>query len=403
MVGGRLQVEKLRAVPWRHLGPLAIGALAVRVAYLLAIVDGRPAQSDAYQYLDIARHVGAGDGFAMQWPQVSVHATAFRPPVYPTLLGAWVFVFGDSVTTARVLNAVIGVGVVLATYAVARRLGNERGALIAAWLVCLYPPLLANDATTLAEPLALLLLLAIVWATSEGRWWSVGAFAGLLTLTKPSAQGLVVMLAVAALAIGFRRRGDEPWRRPSLLNAGHVVVAAAILVVPWVIRNQVQVGSASIVTSNGFNLFAVYGELAQERGEFVDSTTDPALQSLDFRLLRFDEAEWNDELTRRARASLVDRPGYVVTTLGRNVVHWFELSPTENDLPEVLDGRDLDFRHLTLPLFYVVTPLRPRRHRPRLRRAGSDWASSPSRCRSPTSRPRRWCSSRRLACGHRST
>ena len=41
--------------------------------------------------------------------------------------------------------------------------------------------------------------------------------------------------------------------------------------------------------------------------------------------------------------------------LGRNALGYLELTPSENEFAEFLDGRNLDFRRATLPLFYVVT------------------------------------------------
>ncbi|MFN8051101.1 MAG: glycosyltransferase family 39 protein [Acidimicrobiales bacterium] len=337
--------------------PLVVGAIVVRVLYLVVIVSGRPPASDADQYLDIARHVRAGEGFVMQWPQLRVHATAFRPPAYPALLGAWMRVFGESVTAARCLNLVLGVVVVVATFALVRRLRGDRAGLVAGGLVCVYPPLLANDATTLAEPLALVLLLAVVWAAMDRRWWLAGVTAGLLTLTKPSAQGFVAMLVVLAFVLAFRERSGGPWIRRALVASATVLATAAVVVVPWIVRNQVELGTTSVVTSNGFNLMAIYGDVARERGTFVDIVGDPAYQSMHFRLLRLDEGQWNDELTRRALSQIREHPGYVASTVGNNLRYWFELSPGRNDIPESQDGRDVDFRHLTLPLFYPVTVL----------------------------------------------
>jgi hypothetical protein len=41
--------------------------------------------------------------------------------------------------------------------------------------------------------------------------------------------------------------------------------------------------------------------------------------------------------------------------LGHNVVNFFELRPDQNESAERSDGRDITFRSVTLPVFYVVT------------------------------------------------
>jgi hypothetical protein len=72
-----------------------------------------------------------------------------------------------------------------------------------------------------------------------------GAACGLLVLTRPSAQLLVVV--VAAWLIW--RAG---WR--SAVRFGVVTI---VVVAPWVFRNWVIVGTPTVVTSNGFNLVSV--------------------------------------------------------------------------------------------------------------------------------------------------
>lgn len=329
--------------------------LVVRILYLLVVVDDRAPLSDADQYLDIARNVARGRGMAMQWPQLHVHPTAFRPPVFPLLLGGWIRVFGSSVFAARSLNALIGLGVIAATYLVSCRLGGRRAGLVAALLVTLYPPLLANDATTLAEPLGLLLLIGMLASFLSRRWWALGLLGGLLTLTKPAAQGLLVPVLLVVIGLCLRDQGEgREWRRAALA-AATVLGCAGAVVAPWVVRNHVRLGTTAIVTSNGFTLTAIYAEAAQQHGSFLDPVYGAPYQSLDERLLRWDEGRWNDELVDRALKGIRRHPTYVADVVWRNLGRWFELTPSRNDDPERLDGRHLSVRHWSLPAFYLIT------------------------------------------------
>ena len=330
-------------------------ALVVRVGYLAAMV-GRPPLSDADQYLDIARNVSAGNGVAMQWPQLHVHATAFRPPLYPVLLGGWINLLGDSPTVARALNVLIGLGVVALATLFARILGGRVGGLVTGGLVAVYPPLLANDATTLAEPLGLLLLLATLLAVSRRRWWAVGLAGGLLALTKPAAQGILVLLVVTAVALVAMSGGDRHWGRAAAAG-GIVAATGAMVILPWVVRNRIELGTTSLVTSNGFTLTAIYAPVAQKQGSFLDPVYGSPYQSLDERLLRWDEGRWNDVLVERGLDGLRDRPSYLLRVVWGNLGRWFELTPAANDDAERLDGRHLRLRRLSLPLFYAVTVL----------------------------------------------
>lgn len=298
--------------------------------------------SDAGQYVSIARALAHGDGFSLQYPQIAVHDTAFRPPLYPALLAAvgWT----DALWPARLLSIALGTGVVLLAAVLAQRIGGPRAGLCAGLVVALYPPLLANDTITLTEPLALLLVLGIALLMDDAHWLWAAALAGALVLTRPNAY-LVVALVVF---VAFRRAGTKT-----------AVVATAIalaVVVPWSVRNIVQVGTPRLVTSDAFTLAAVFAPPAQDADGFVDPVFSHAYDDdLELRLSQFDEADWNDELTDRALDGLRDNPGYVVENSARTVLEFFELTPSENDSPERIDGRNLHFRHATLPLFYFVT------------------------------------------------
>lgn len=316
-------------------------ALAVRLFYWLVLTPDYSPERDADHYVAIARYLAGGDGFAAHFPGTVLHATAFRPPLYPALLGTVFAVFGESVGAGRVLNLVLGLGVVLLTDQLGRRLGGPVAGFVAAALVGLSIPIAVNDVTTLTEPLSLLLIAAtFVLLLDRHPHWA-GLTTALLVLTRPSAQGIAVVVA----AWIWWRLG---WRRAATFAAIVMVVVA-----PWVVRNAVQVGTTSLVTSNGFNLAAIYSPQARADDGFVDPAGDVRFE--DIRLLQFDEAAWSAELTDRGLSSLRAEPTQVLHVVGRNLPLWFELDPAGNDNPERSDGRHLDARRWGLPLFYATT------------------------------------------------
>ena len=325
--------------PRRMAGLIAL-AIAARVAYWMVTRDYAP-DSDALDYQVIAENFARGDGIANNFPQLEMHATAFRPPAFPMLLGGLFRVFGASVGLARLTNLVIGVIVVLLVERLVTRVGGPAAGLAAAVLVAIYPPLVINDITVLAESLSLLLLVLIVLALSSGRWALAGVETGLLVLTRNSAQLFVVVIAVLILRwLGWKRA------------LGYASLAV-LVVVPWVVRNQLQLGGAVITTSNGFNLAATYSDEAHATGDFVDAVFDPRFS--DVRLLQFDEIAWDRALRKRGLDGLRRHPEDVLKVSGRNSLKYFELRPSENEAPERLDGRNITVRNLSLPLFYVVT------------------------------------------------
>ena len=325
--------------------PLVAASLsgAIRVIYILCITPHYRPMSDADQYLDIARNIARGNGIAMQWPQLEVHATAFRPPLYPLLLSGWIWLAGDAPGTARWLNVGLGILNAVLCTALGRRLAGRNGALFVGIGYAIYLPFVANDTSTLAETLAITLTMLLLVAISERRYLLVGLAGGLLMLTKPAAQGLVVLLVVVLAAGAWRSARDASIRGrlvAVLATAGVTALAAVTIVAPWLVRNRDALGDATLVTSNGFNVTAIYGERARSVGGFVDPVYDPENQSLGERLLRFDEARWNRELTDRGLDGLRSDPAYVVRVVWRNLGGWFELTPWVNDVPELLDGRD---------------------------------------------------------------
>jgi 4-amino-4-deoxy-L-arabinose transferase-like glycosyltransferase len=323
----------------RGLGLIAL-AVAARALYWLATHHYTPT-SDADSFLQIATNFANGDGLSANYPGLELHPTAFRPPAFPLVLGSAFWVFGTSVGLARLVNLVIGVGVVVLSERAGTRIGGPTAGLLAAIFVAIYPPLVANDVTILAESLALLLVLLVVLTVADGRWQLAGAATGLLVLTRHSAQLLPFVIAIA-IVVWFG------WRKA----AGFVGIAV-LVVTPWVIRNQVQLGSPVLNTANGFNLAARYSEEAHQTGDFVDPTKDARFD--DLRLAQLDEVVWDRALRTRGLDGLREHPLDVLRVMAQNNGRWLELQPSFNDVPDALDGRDLTIRHVSLPFFYVVT------------------------------------------------
>lgn len=323
--------------------PLFVAALVVRILYWAVVFPDWVPAADADQYVRLAQNLADGLGFAVEFPQTDMHPTAFRPPLYPAVLAPGAWLFGDALWPARLLQAVLGSVVAVLAGVLTARIGGRRAGLLAGGAVALYPPLLANDTVTLTEPLALGLLLAAVLLIDEGRWAAAGVAGGLLLLARPNGYLVILLLAGwAALRLDLRR-------------GAALAAIAALVLFPWLVRNQVQVGTWRPTTSDGFTMSAIYGLPSQEAGHFVDPVWSPAYGDLEHRLARYDEAAWNDLLTQEAIDAVRDNPSYVRYIVERNFRGYFELSPYLNTFPEVSDGRHMGFREATLPLFGVVT------------------------------------------------
>ena len=332
-----------RSAPRHGLLVVLAVALVARILYWVLVTPDYSPDSDAAQYFDLARNIVNGHGYAMTFPQLELHPTAFRPPGYPYLLAAVLKVFGVDygVGPGRALSLVCGLVAIALVYLLVRRISTPIAALVAGLCMALYPPLLANDTVLLTESLSLALLAGVLLALVVRRWPLAAVLCGLLILTRASAQYLMILLALWVLwQLGWKRA------------LGFLAIVAAVLS-PWFIRNQIQLGSPYFVTSNGFNLAGTYSPAARESRLFVDPVIDDRFKQ--FRLAQFNEGDWQDQLQAFAIEDLKSHPGQVPGVLFRNAQHLFEFTPAFNEWAERVDGRNLDFRNATLPLFYVVT------------------------------------------------
>jgi hypothetical protein len=326
---------------WRTLAWLALGAVGVRLLYLVAFARDYVPRSDADHYQVIAAAFAHGDGISAPFPFTYPHPTAFRPPLYPALLGSVYWVTGVHVGAGQIVNVALGAAVVVLAALLGADVAGYRAGVAAGIAVAVYPPLLANDVVLLSEPLSLVLLLTMALLLVRGRTAWAGVACGLLVLTRPSAQ--LFLVVVAAWLIW--RFG---WRA-----AVRFAVVTIVVVAPWVVRNWVLVGTPAVVTSNGFNLVSTYSKEAQASGGFADAVFDG-------RFTRINQTNRNEvELDRAYRDHALDavRNDWTIPArvLGHNVTNFFELRPDKNESAERSDGRNITFRNVTLPVFYVVT------------------------------------------------
>jgi hypothetical protein len=138
----RPRFDPRRPATWRRRNIIGISVVVgaiTRILYWVLVTPDWVPSSDADQYVQIARNLAAGDGFSLVFPQLELHATAFRPPVYPLLLAVPTWIFGDDVLwPARVLSLLLGLGVIAAATTLAHRWSGPVAGLSTGLLVALY-------------------------------------------------------------------------------------------------------------------------------------------------------------------------------------------------------------------------------------------------------------------------
>jgi 4-amino-4-deoxy-L-arabinose transferase-like glycosyltransferase len=325
----------------RSLVVVGATALCVRVGYVLVFMRHYTLDKDAHSYYAIGRAVSRGHGYVFTLPFEFVHATAIRPPLYPTVIASAFRVFGTHVGVAQGVNVVAGTAAAVLAALLGYRIAGRTAGLCAGIAVAVYPPLIANDVTVLVESFAVLLLFALVLFLAEGRTVCAGVVLGLLMLDRASAQWFVFIVAAWVLW----RFG---WR-----HAGRLVAVALLVVSPWVVRNWVHVGGPAMVTTNGFNINAKYSDEAAMVGGFTDGFVD--MRFAPMRAQSNNEVDLDARLRSNGLQGLRAHPSRLLHVVWANFRQWFEISPGLNRDPERFDGRNLGVRHWTLPLFYVVT------------------------------------------------
>lgn len=293
---------------------LLLLALACRVAVVRTTPDFDPSTAaDPADYQRHALSIARGDGY----PESLVAAggpTASRPPLYTYWLGGVFKLSGNRVSAARYAQAAIGVLTVALLGLIAWQVWGRLAALIALALAAVFTPLMVVGASLLTEPLYLPLELAALAAVIQHRRsphryrWALagGLLAGLTILTRETGAVLLVAL-VAAVWTGTPRLSRRALAAPVLL-----LVAAALTVLPWTLRNAIEMDSFIPVSTTGpFALSGIYNDAAREaRAAFRVPQLDPRYAPI-VRRTDLEEAD----IARKLRSEVVDyvreHPAYV--------------------------------------------------------------------------------------------
>ncbi len=264
----------------RNGGTIGLAALAAILLLGLGLRlgeawDGRAPVFDAAAYAEIARNLDEGEGFTLG-STATQPASNYSPGLPLFAAGVYKLTGGVHERTVRLLLALLGTLAVLFTYLIGRRLSGPLAGLIGAAAIAIYPALLEYQGMLMSEPLAATLLsggvLATLWAAGPAvlargscrgvRWLVPGVLFGGLALVRPEYLGVVLLVSLLVLARGWR----VGWRQ-SLAMTAIFLAGAALLVVPWTVRNAVALDRfVPVSTGGGQVLFA---------GTYLPSNGDP--------------------------------------------------------------------------------------------------------------------------------
>ena len=246
---------------------LAIGALLVRGGVCWQSLDKYRDDPDAYR--SIAETLGTKGVLGLTAENGQAIATAFRPPLYPTLLSWFVQDQQLPSTAVACLHILMGVATVLFTYCAAvsmlPRDARFWGPALAAILVMVDPLLLQQSRLVMTETLAAMLVSVTLW------WWAccrhklhgalsgmtLGTLMSLAFLARPTFVAWAFLLVFATLVADlctFKTGSGRDWKKRlwSGLPFSLAVVAVLVVVIgAWALRNLRAVGDPVWATTHG--------------------------------------------------------------------------------------------------------------------------------------------------------
>jgi hypothetical protein len=286
-------------------------ALVVRLAAIAATPHYVPRHDDR-DYDRLAWAMASGDGY----PPVRIHghdyAVAYRPPLWPAVLGAGYALAGHRVIAGRIETALLGSFGVLALAWVGGELLGPRVAWWAGAIGAVYLPLVLMASVLESETLFVLVALLAVGFALRGWALSAGAMVGLAALAR--VDGLILLAGIVPL-IGLRR-------------SPYVLLACALAIAPWTIRNALELHAfVPVSTESGATLAGTYNAASMNDGfapgSWVLLRHTPDLAVIEHNLTPVQQ----DRALRDAALQFVAKhPWYPAEVLTFNLQRWLDLA-----------------------------------------------------------------------------
>ena len=215
---------------------------------------------DSVEYLQLARslvehHFFSADG---------VTASTFRPPLYPGVMAALAMAGWPSARAVLVVQELLGVATVVATYLIGRQYFERRVAVAAAVALACAPMTARFASAIMTETLFsfFLMLGVLCWAR---KWpWACGAMFGCAMLTRAVLLPFVALMGASAFIA----------RAPVRTFLRQACIAAVLVVAPWVARNAIQTGRVTVADA-GWAVNLYFGSV------IVHAGSNPWTQLLD--------------------------------------------------------------------------------------------------------------------------
>lgn len=338
------QIEVKQSDPTRAERNWLLAILVIAGFLRLGIVCSKPGSllDDRDLYWGLARRIVAGDGFVH--PELG-HITAYRPPLYPLLL-ALIVGSGGGLKLLAAAQITLSTATVWLTWMLGRRLNLGRRALIAAGLVAINPLLVQATAVAMTETLFTFLVTACLLFAIKNKWIAFGISSGLAALCRPTMFAFVGIAAIVFLLryLWFQKHIRAVWK-----HAVFTMLAFAVVIAPWGIRNWWHFGRPIVTTTHGgYTLLlgnndeAYLEEAAKPFGTVWDSRLWQ--RSLEEELQRAgisssDEVERDLWMSERAWTWITSHPHEFTVACWLRIRRFWNINPAGSDaasLPRVI-------------------------------------------------------------------
>jgi hypothetical protein len=252
---------------------MAVFALAAASAIWQIVAFHDAGLGRYYETVAIARSVAAGRGFANPFGSMDTGPTAHLAPLFPLVLAALIRVFGDAPPFALAATllcvALSALHAVLLIPLSRLLLGDFRPGLWAALFYAAVPtiqPFPQWEAIWSAVGSMLFCLLAVTMMRSglpfRTKGAALGAVCGVLLLLNPA------LLIVCGMWMGFLCFCERPPLRGWVVCSLTFLLAAALVCLPWTLRNRRELGGFFFVRDNlGLELYTSNADCADARAD----------------------------------------------------------------------------------------------------------------------------------------
>ncbi|HNW60090.1 MAG TPA: glycosyltransferase family 39 protein [bacterium] len=312
--------------PYRHRGRwilLAILTVACMARLLLITrLDNRLIYSDEIKNVALAARLAAGAGYTLD----DGRPTAIIPAGYPLWLAALRLIGLSEPVEVRFVQIGVSLLTLFVLYLFAHSLFGARAALLAAAGGALYPYFILLPGTILATTLFSLQLVLASWlyikainTNNNKLLFFDGVIWGWAILTVTTAGVLV-----GATLVWHAGHARYSWRL-FFRQAGLYLAGIALLVLPWMARNQMAMGRPVLASNGGYNLWLGNNP----DSDLEEPCSQPTPPEMDERIIRSGSELYADSLfSATARTWIKAHPALFLRRTLLKALYFWRLDPS---------------------------------------------------------------------------